>query len=36
MKLSRFDKVLALNRERINRVYRQRETNSLAARAKGG
>jgi phenylpropionate dioxygenase-like ring-hydroxylating dioxygenase large terminal subunit len=25
MKLSRFDKVLALNRERINRVYRQRE-----------
>jgi vanillate O-demethylase monooxygenase subunit len=25
MKLSRFDKGLALNRERINRIYRQRE-----------
>ena len=25
MKLSRFDKVLALNRERINRVYRRLE-----------
>jgi hypothetical protein len=25
MKLSRFDKVLALNRERINRIYRQQD-----------
>jgi len=35
MKLSRFDKVLALNRERINRIYRQREPQQSNVSAKG-
>jgi phenylpropionate dioxygenase-like ring-hydroxylating dioxygenase large terminal subunit len=36
MKLSRFDKVLALNRERIERVYCGREGPSAVSRVEGG
>jgi phenylpropionate dioxygenase-like ring-hydroxylating dioxygenase large terminal subunit len=35
MKLSRFDKVLALNRERINRIYREREPQQPAVHRDG-
>jgi hypothetical protein len=31
MKLSRFDRVLGLNRERIERIYRGNETNARPA-----